>query len=92
MRVAKAHYESVARAVAAMPLRQDDPAGTKIYAVAYNHFGDLTSLAYELGAEIYDNLLVFSNLDGQAVSDLLERHGIDYDYGYTPDIAQWCCD
>lgn len=75
-----------------MSLIQDETAGTKIYAVAYNYLGDLTRLADELGAEIFENLLVFSNLDGETVSDLLERRGIDYDYGYTPDIAQWCCD
>lgn len=48
-----------------MSLIQDETAGTKIYAVAYNYLGDLTRLADELGAEISENLLIFSNLDGK---------------------------
>ena len=50
----------------------------KIYAAVLNHFGSLSDLAATLGATVVDETLCFSGLTGQAVSDLMEQHGLDY--------------
>lgn len=60
----------------------------KIYAAVLNHFGSLSDLAATLGATVVDETLCFSGLTGQAVSDLMEQHGLDYNYSGTPEAAK----
>lgn len=60
----------------------------KIYAAVLNHFGSLSDLAATLGATVVDETLCFSGLTGQAVSDLMEQHGLDYNYSDTPGAAK----
>ena len=45
-------------------------------------------LAATLGATVVDETLCFSGLTGQAVSDLMEQHGLDYNYSGTPEAAK----
>lgn len=61
---------------------------SKIYAAVLNHFGSLSDLAATLGATVVDETLCFSSLTGQAVSDLMEQHGLDYNYSSTPEAAK----
>ena len=60
----------------------------KIYAAVLNHFGSLSDLAATLGATVVGETLCFSGLTGQAVSDLMEQHGLDYNYSGTPEAAK----
>ena len=50
--------------------------------------GPLSDLAATLGATVVDETLCFSGLTGQAVSDLMEQHGLDYNYSGTPEAAK----
>lgn len=61
----------------------------KIYAAVLNHFGSLSDLAATLGATVVGETLCFSGpTGGQAVSDLMEQHGLDYNYSGTPEAAK----
>lgn len=59
----------------------------KIYVAIFNHFGDLSGLAADLGATVVENTLCFTGLDGQTISDIMEQNGLDYNYGWTPEEA-----
>lgn len=58
------------------------------YHAATQNLGSLSDLAATLGATVVDETLCFSGLTGQAVSDLMEQHGLDYNYSGTPEAAK----
>lgn len=64
--------------------------GKCIYVAIFNHFGNLEQLANELGARAVEGTLCFSDLKGQQISDLMERFGLDYNCGRTPESAMNC--
>ena len=65
-----------------------------IYVAIFNCFGDFNKLVDEYSKE-YDvtlvngNTLCFSGLDGQKLSDLMERDGMDYNYSYDSPEEAW---
>lgn len=62
-------------------------AATQNLCRSLNHFGSLSDLAATLGATVVGETLCFSGPTGQAVSDLMEQHGLDYNYSGTPEAA-----
>ncbi|MSS38590.1 hypothetical protein [Clostridium porci] len=58
------------------------------YVAIFNYFGDLTVLADKLGGTVVENTICLTDLSGQEITDLMERNGLDYNYGNTPEEAQ----
>lgn len=65
-----------------------EQSGNKTYVAVFNYFGDLTVLADKLGGAVVENTICLTDTSGQEISDLMERNGLDYNYGGTPEEAQ----
>ena len=63
-----------------------------IYVKVLNFFGNYKDLAKEFNrdvpgeVEVFNHdMLLFKELNGQSVSNLMEAHGCDYEYSYEPE-------